>query len=110
MPDRRPNTRADRGPSVGIEPLPGVYKTRLGGRGSPWVPAVVWWGAPLDPETLEPLDRAHGWQCLIAGEVHHVYERWPLHPIGREEYERLKAAMGDDVRKPVKLAEAKPLF
>lgn len=31
------------------------------------IPVKIWFGAPIDPETREELDRSHRWQIEIAG-------------------------------------------
>ena len=61
-------------------------------------------------EMLQPLDRPHRLQAIIAGELHDPHEKWPMHPIGREEYERLVDALGDDVRVKRDLSKEPPLW
>ena len=109
MTNRRPNTRPDRGPGVGLVPVPGIYKRRLVKDG-PWVPAKVWFGPPRDPDTGELLDRAHRLQCLVAGEPVDPWQVWPLHPVDQAEYDRLLEAMPDDPRRPRELGKQMPLF
>lgn len=95
----------DRGPSVGLEPVPGLYKYRwyLGPRSyGPWVPARIDWVTPIDPETGEVLDRAIRLRCLIAGEEVEALDVWPLWPASEEEYRRLLDTMPDDPRQPIK--------
>lgn len=106
MPDRAA-ARADRGPTVGLEPVPGYYRTRLV-RGGQEVPAFVWFGPPLDPETGRPLDRAHRLQCRVAGEDVDPYEVWPMRPVSREEYRQLVDAMRDgDPREAVDIRKVR---
>ena len=110
MANRSVAKRPPRGPAVGLHPVPGYYRTKLGGRGSPWVPARIFYGAPLDPNTSEPLDRPHRIVCLVAGEEHDPLERWPMHPIDRAEYEQLLAALPDDPLVPRDLSKDPPLW
>ena len=109
MANRSLNRRPPRGPAVGLEPVPGYYRTRLA-RGGPELPCVIWFGPLLCPDTGTPLDRVHRLQCRIAGEEHNPHEWWPMHAISREEYEMLLAAMPDDPRRPRDLTAEQPLF
>ena len=95
----------DRGPSVGLEPVPGLYKTRLV-RNGPVVPARIWWGNAVDDEG-QPVDRAMRLRCLVAGEERVPLDVWPMHPISREEYDRLVAAMPDEPARPVAIRSAR---
>lgn len=33
------------------------------------LPVRIWWGAPIDPETGDELDRSPRWQVMIAGQL-----------------------------------------
>lgn len=33
------------------------------------LPVRIWWGAPLDPDTGEEMDRSPRWQVAIAGQI-----------------------------------------
>lgn len=91
--------RNNRGPSVGLVPMPGLYKTRLG-KGCPWVPARIDVTPSHDPETGEILDRPPMLRCLVAGEYVDPLEVWPMWPVERTEYLRLMDEMPDDPRAP----------
>ena len=97
---RRPDSRPDRGPGVGLEPVPGYYATRLVRQG-PEIPAFIWFGPPIDPETGLLLDRAHRLQCRLAGEDIDPLTCWPMRPVSREEYQRLVDALQDNPRQPI---------
>jgi hypothetical protein len=49
----------------------------------------VWFGLPLDPETLDELDRAPRWNALINGAWANLDQAWPRcagEPIDAREY------------------------
>ena len=50
------------------EPVAGHYRRRMV-KGGPWVGVKLWFGAPADPETGDPLDRSPRWQAEQAGKV-----------------------------------------
>ena len=106
---RRPYAGRDRGPAIGQEPVPGLYRTRLV-RGGPWLPAKSGTARRSTRRPSEPLDRPHRLQAIIAGELHDPHEHWPMQEISREEYERLVAALGDDVRVKRDLGKEPPLW
>lgn len=110
MANRSLAKRPPRGPAVGLEPAAGHYKTRLGGKESPWLPVLIWHGPILDPDTHQPLDRAWRLQGLIAGDEVDPWTIWPLHPITQQEYALLVAALGDDVRVKRDFTQEPPLF
>ena len=103
------NTRPSRGPSVGLEPSPGYYRTRLVKDG-PVVPVKLWFGPPSCPDTGTPLDRAHRLRAMVAGEECDPHEIWPLHPIDEATYAALLAAMPDDPRVKRDLSREPPLW
>jgi hypothetical protein len=56
-PSQRGGRFADDEPRRIDRPEPGFFRLRLV-KGGPFVPARLWIGPPLDPETREPLDRS----------------------------------------------------
>lgn len=78
-------------------PVAGYYRRKLV-KGGPWMPVRLWFGAPLDPETGEELDRSPRWQAmqgndLIAGdaEIQSVWTSCCREPIDATEYHYLVA-------------------
>ena len=57
---------------------PQYYRVRYTRGGAP-CGLKVWYGAPLDPVTQEPLDRAPRWHCEFNGKLSDEPERWLLH-------------------------------
>lgn len=96
--NRRPASRQDRGATVGLTPCPGLYKVRLGGKGAQWVPARIYWSVARDVETGSQMDRPAQMLCIAGGEYIDPWQHWPMRPIERDEYNRLVAALADDVR------------
>lgn len=70
-------------------PVEGFYLHRR--RDCVDMPVHVWFGAPLDPEGGEPLERSHRWQIMLAGELLEEWDRvWPRCanlPIDESEYQ-----------------------
>lgn len=76
---------------AGIRPLTttpeaGFYEimTRHG-----WRPVRIWHGAPIDPVTLEEMDRSHQWNAMIDCSYADAYDIWPsccARPISRAVY------------------------
>lgn len=82
------------------KPIAGFYKTKLV-KGGPWVPVCIWFGAPLDPDTLEPLDRSHRWNAIRDNRLVDIDRVWPSvygHEISEEDY-RLMLALATHARK-----------
>lgn len=74
-------------------PEEGHYRTKLV-RGGPFVAVRIWYGAPVDPESGELLDRSHRWQATINGNDTDPYEIWPYvggRAIPKVEYDYLMA-------------------
>lgn len=70
------------------EPQPGFYRRRLV-RGGPWVPVRIWFGAPFDPVTREPLDRSWRLRGEVAGRQEDPADHWlhcAEHPVSEAEY------------------------
>jgi len=95
-------------------PEAGYYKRRFV-RGGPWVACQIWFGAPMDPVTGEPLERSHRWQARVDGELvtdeMRVLDTWIScagNPISPEEYERMIAKSGDAVYSEPTAPEANP--
>lgn len=86
----RPRQRHHTGPGMVLNrPVPGFYKRRLCSKG-PWVPALIYESPARDPETGQAMDRAPALLCIVDGREACPYEQWTnLHPVQREEYERL---------------------
>jgi hypothetical protein len=62
--------------------------------GGVMVGVKIWHGLPLDPETLEEMDRAPRWNALINGAWADITEAWPRcagEPIDAKEYAYLLA-------------------
>lgn len=60
-----------------------------------WLPVVIWYGAPCDPETGELLDRSWRWQCLVSGQYADPYDQWTwscANPLDAIEYQELLEA------------------
>jgi hypothetical protein len=76
-------------------PDPGCYLIRLA-RGGPPVALRIWFGAPLDPDTGEELDRAPRWMAQINGTSLIEFDRvWPecaKRPISDAEHDRIAKA------------------
>ena len=69
-------------------PVPGYYRMRLRS-GGVMVGVRIWFGAPLDPATLDELDRAPCWNALINGAWANLDQAWPRcagEPIDEAEY------------------------
>ena len=85
------------------KPVAGYYRMKTY-RGGPWLPVVIWFGTPADPETGETLDRSLRWQARLAGREADVWEIWPS-VAGREidaaEYERLLGAPETEPNTPI---------
>lgn len=64
-PGQRTGRFAGEAPRPVDRPRPGFFRLRLV-KGGPYVPARLWIGPPLDPETREPLDRSHRPMVQIA--------------------------------------------
>lgn len=72
-------------------PVEGYYRTRLR-MGGIFVGIRIWYGAPLDPETGDELDRSWRWQALANGEPVLLERVWPRcagDPIDAAEYQYL---------------------
>ena len=72
-------------------PEPGLFKLRWR-RNAPWQPVRIWIDYPVDPETLEPLDRPPLLCCTVAGKEHDPYAIWSWcagNPIATREYQYL---------------------
>lgn len=74
------------------EPVAGYYRRRMVS-GAVWMPVKIWFGAPLDPETGEELDRSLRWQAmdgdrLVTGEaeIQNVWTSCCREPINATEY------------------------
>jgi hypothetical protein len=77
-------------------PTAGYFRMRLRS-GGVFVGVKLWHGLPIDPETLEELDRAPRWNALINGQWANVAEAWPQcagEPISADEYAYLLARVG----------------
>jgi hypothetical protein len=62
--------------------------------GGVMVGVKIWFGLPLDPETLDELDRAPRWNALINGAWANIDQAWPRcsgEPIDAREYRFLLA-------------------
>jgi hypothetical protein len=90
---RKGKPAADRGPSFDADlPVAGCYQVRLR-QGGPPVALRIWHGPPLDPETLDEMDRAPGWQAQVNGvQMADVFAFWPAcarRPISQAEHDRI---------------------
>ena len=75
------------------QPVAGYYRMRLV-MGGPLVGIRIWHGQPLDPITLEPMDRSLRWCAVANGEIIEFDRVWPKcigDPIDRKEYEYLES-------------------
>lgn len=106
------------------QPQTGLFKRRLVKDGA-WVPVKIWYGAPLDPDTGEELDRSPRWQALEgdrpSDDVPHTWLYSCDHPIDKAEYDYLMALGRYSVahdpespearsHKPIDLHRLKPVF
>lgn len=77
--------------SVGFDPdtpIEGFYRMRLK-MGGAFVGVRIWYGAPLDPETGEEMDRSWRWQALVNDEHVPLERAWPkcaADPITADDY------------------------
>ena len=72
-------------------PVEGYYRMRLK-MGGAFVGVRIWYGAPLDPETGEEMDRSWRWQALLNDGPALLERVWPKcasDPISQAEYEYL---------------------
>lgn len=72
-------------------PTAGFYRMRLA-RGGAFVGIRVWYGAPLDPETGEEMDRSWRWQATANGEPINLDRVWPAcgnDPISKADHDHL---------------------
>ncbi|WP_420137862.1 hypothetical protein [Sphingomonas sp.] len=77
-------------------PVAGFYRMRLRS-GGVFVAVKLWHGLPLDPETLDELDRAPCWNALINGAWANVTDAWPRcadEPVDAQEYAFLLSRVG----------------
>lgn len=91
-------------------PEAGFYRTKLV-RGGPWCGVRIWFGAPPDPETGEPLDRSPRWQAEINGNLADIDQVWPYVAgrfIDEAEYRYLTALSKHAKAWDRSLPEAKP--
>lgn len=73
------------------QPIEGYYRMRLK-MGGAFVGVRIWYGAPLDPETGEEMDRSWRWQALVNDEHVPLERCWPKcgsDPIGEADYQYL---------------------
>jgi hypothetical protein len=73
------------------EPIAGFYRMRLRS-GGVYVGVRLWHGLPLDPSTLDEMDRAPRWNALINGRWANVTDAWPRcagEPIEETDYRHL---------------------
>ena len=92
---RERHNYADRAPAAvtapGYDPdtpVEGFYRTRLRS-GAVYVGVRIWWGQPLDPVTLDPLDRSLRWNACVNGRPVDLERVWPRcadDPISGAEY------------------------
>lgn len=74
-------------------PAEGYYRMRLV-RGGPLVGIKIWYGPPLDPSTLDVMDRGFCWNALANGDWIDVDRVWPAcanEMIDEAEYRYLAA-------------------
>jgi hypothetical protein len=104
------------------QPQPGCFLVRLV-KGGPRVPARIFVGPPLDPETLEEMDRPPVLRATVAGERSHdpyLVWTWKREPIDESEYRwrlaTLEWAMQHapdspeaNPRRPIRLATMPPI-
>ena len=78
MTNRTGPATTKRGPSFDADqPVAGCYRTRLVKDGPP-VALLLWFGAPVDPLTGEPMDRAPAWFATINGkQIVEAARFWP---------------------------------
>ena len=95
-------------------PEAGYYKRRLV-KGGPWVAVRFWKGPSLDPETGQPLERSHYWQCTVDGahftEEAAVLNHWlgcAGHPITVEEYKAMRNRTVDALHTDPQSPQANP--
>lgn len=73
-------------------PVAGHYRIKLVRDGPP-VALAIWFGAPLDPVTLDPLDRAPAWFAQVnGGPPQPASWYWPecaRQPISQAEHDRI---------------------
>ncbi len=77
-------------------PVAGFYRMRLRS-GGVMVGVKIWHGLPLDPETLEEIDRAPRWNALINGAWANIVDAWPKcadEAVTPEEYAFLLSRIG----------------
>lgn len=70
------------------QPIEGHYRMRLK-MGGAFVGVHIWYGAPLDPETGEEMDRSWRWQALVNDEHVPLERAWPkcaADPISADDY------------------------
>ena len=103
------------------EPVAGCYRVRLVRDGPP-CGLLIWFGAPVDPETGELLDRSPIWMARLNNNVPVEAARyWPQcarEPISYSEYRHIvrRSATTDpsdpyfDPMKPVDFSTAPPPF
>ncbi|MDF0543368.1 hypothetical protein PX699_13500 [Sphingobium sp. H39-3-25] len=73
------------------EPVSGYYRMRLK-MGGAFVGVRIWYGAPLDPETGDEMDRSWRWQALVNDGPVLLERVWPKcgsDPVDQSEYEYL---------------------
>jgi hypothetical protein len=73
------------------QPIEGYYRMRLK-MGGAFVGVRIWYGAPLDPETGEEMDRSWRWQALVNDEHVPLERAWPkcgADPISEDDYRHL---------------------
>jgi hypothetical protein len=54
-----------------------------------WHGVKIWFGAPIDPETGEELDRSPRWQATVDEEDTDIHNVWPTvwgRPLNEEQY------------------------
>ena len=103
-------------------PTAGTYRIHLRRDGAPCA-VRIWFGAPIDPATGEPMSETRGdrWQATLGGAPVEIERVWPAcagKPISAEEHDRLAARAFTqdtddpffDQRKPVDLRTAPPPF
>lgn len=79
MRDRRDYTEGCAAQAAGFDPntpLAGFYRFKLRS-GAPYVGVRIWHGQPLDPVTLEPLDRSLRWCAAVNGRPIDLERVWP---------------------------------
>lgn len=77
-------------------PIAGFYRMRLR-TGAVYVGIRIWFGAPLDPVTFEPLDRSHRWCAAANGrpiDLERVWPRCARERVSAEEYAYLTSLQG----------------